>query len=87
MQVFQTRAAIDNTNLTGHFYIFLLHNTAYVCVLKENIQMQFSTKCDPVGISYLVSMNYELSNHLVIRQITHTGDDDDHPFYALVLSL
>lgn len=48
-------------------------------------QLQFSTDCEPVGISCLVSLNYELSNQFVISQIACTGDD--HPFYVLVFGL
>lgn len=58
----QKHAAIDSTNLTSFFFFF------FFCVIWHTVCMCVDGKL--FGISYLVSMNYELSNHLVIRPIT-----------------
>lgn len=39
--------------------------------------------CELVIISYLVSLNCELSNQLVVSQISYMSDN--HPFYAVSL--
>lgn len=39
--------------------------------------------CELVIISYLVSLNCELANQLVISQISYMSND--HPFYAMSL--